>query len=179
MTTTSLVDQNILKNEDQHSKGIDLEYLTEEQLKETLSEVFERRATGNYDKEWTYDIKVEVISGNFNTFFRSNCFDYSDKVVAYGLLTYQIMHYPFNETNKYENAVIALNTATKLFGGKSNLKLERGFTNIVFDDYKDEMDQMLAYMDFFQEAFLKQEESKEKKQSAKSKKKNKGGNKYE
>ena len=157
---------------------INPEDLTEEKFKEALVEVFEKYATENYEKEYTYDIKTEVIVRNFNMFFRSNGFDYSDKVIAYGLLAYQIIYHPFNATNKYENAVIALNTAAKLFDGKMCPELEKGFTHIVFNDYDDEMEQMLSYMNFFHEAFLQQDKPRtnDNKRKVKS---NKGGNKYE
>lgn len=163
---------------------INPEDLTKEKLKEALSEVFEKYATENYEKEYTYDIKVEVIVKNFKMFLNGKCFDYSDKAVAYGLLTYQIMYYPFNKMNKYENAVIALNTAVKLFDGESKPELEKGFTNTVFNDYEDEADQMLAYINFFHEAFLEQEkpkvnDNKFRKKNKRKVKKNKGGNKYE
>ena len=155
--------------------------LTKEKLRETLSEVFEKYATENYEKVYTYDIKTKVIVGNFNMFFRTKCFDYSEKAVAYGLLTYQIMYHSFNETNQYENAVLALHTAAKLFDGKYEKTLEKGFTNVVFHDYEDEADQMLAYMNFFHEAFLEKEKPKvnNRFRNKKKVKKNKGGMKYE
>lgn len=154
---------------------INPEDLTKEKLKETLSEIFYLYATEDYENRDNYDFKTEIIMRNFQIFLRENVFDYSKDTVACGLLTYQIMHHPFHETNKYENAVIALNTATKLFLGERKKELEQGFTKVVFDKHDKEMDRMLAYMNFFEDAF-KEEEKTKANQQVKKKRKNKKRN---
>lgn len=152
---------------------INPEDLTNRKLKEALSEIFFLYATKDYENSDNYDFKTEIIVRNFQMFLRENVFDYSKDTVACGLLTYQIMQHPFHETNKYENAVIALNTATQLFLGERNKELEKEFTKMVFDEQDGELEHMFAYMNFFEEALKKKEKLEIKEKNKRKNKKNK------